>query len=366
MNLEISPLLHPISAESPCGVDLAFSNAFHEIKQAKTQDDLLLDQGDWVAEPKQADWSFVASKSIELLTKSTKDIRLLTWLTEAWSNLEGLNGLVKAMSLTHQMLSTFWVDLHPIIEDDDLDQRLGILKGLINQIPVLVKKSSMTNHPAGYCLLDYENFLYQQNNRRKHHSEEGENLGPLAEMEQFENDIQLLSLDFRKQQYESFQQILIEWKLIKDVLNQLLDLDAPSFAQIDSSLDNMLKNFQKIYKTESFIVANNPVASDSTIPPPLPESQTQMSQSAPLPVAMGFSVQAQNHIQNREQAMEVLAEIAKYFAKNEPHSPVSYMLEKTIVWSKLPLHEWLAQVVKDDQPLASIQELLGVKNQSDE
>ncbi len=37
---------------------LSFSNEFHAIKIAKTQDDPLLDQGDWVAEPKQADWHF--------------------------------------------------------------------------------------------------------------------------------------------------------------------------------------------------------------------------------------------------------------------------------------------------------------------
>ncbi len=365
MNFEISPLLHPISEQSPCGVDLAFSNAFHEIKLAKTQDDLLLDQGDWVVEPKQADWSFVASKSIELLSGSTKDIRLLTWLTESWSNLSGLIGLQKGLSLSHQMLSTYWVDIHPIIEDDDLDQRLGLIKGLINQIPVLIKKSSLTMHTSGYNLLDYENFLYQQNNRRKH-SEEADNLEPLVEMDQFETAIQSITIDFRKQQYDVFQQILKEWQNIKDVLNQLLEIDAPSFAQIDSNLENINKNIQKIYKTDSFIQSEQVVLSDEGL------AQTDLTLSSAVAVTntanlnAGFSPEAQNHIHNREQAMRVLSDIAEYFSKNEPHSPVSYMLDKTIAWSKLPLHEWLAQVIKDDQPLASIHELLGVKNQSNE
>ena len=75
-----------------------------------------------------------------------------------------------------------------------------------------------------------------------------------------------------------------------------------------------------------------------------------------------FQPQPQSHLQNREQAMKVLQEIADYFQTNEPHSPVSYMLQKTIKWSQMPLHEWLAQVIKSESPLESVQELLGVNN----
>ena len=58
--------------------------------------------------------------------------------------------------------------------------------------------------------------------------------------------------------------------------------------------------------------------------------------------------------------MRVLQEISSYFQKNEPHSPVSYMLQKTIRWSQMPLHEWLAHVIKNENPLEQVQELLGV------
>ena len=64
--------------------------------------------------------------------------------------------------------------------------------------------------------------------------------------------------------------------------------------------------------------------------------------------------------------MKVLQEIADYFQVNEPHSPVSYMLQKTIKWSQMPLHEWLTQVIKNENPLEAVQELLGVQQQSSE
>lgn len=37
------------------------------------------------------------------------------------------------------------------------------------------------------------------------------------------------------------------------------------------------------------------------------------------------------------------------------------MLQKTIKWSQMPLHEWLNQVIKNENPLHNVQELLGVQ-----
>lgn len=68
MSIDISELLKPINDSLLCGEDYSFSNEFHEIKKARTEDDLLLDQGDWVAERKQADWDFVAKSVSNLLT----------------------------------------------------------------------------------------------------------------------------------------------------------------------------------------------------------------------------------------------------------------------------------------------------------
>ena len=113
MNIDIEALLQPISAETMCGEDLSFSNEFHEIKKARTQDDPLLDQGDWVSEPKQADWGFVSNKIIDLMSHRSKDIRLLTWLTEAWSHLYGFEGLAKAIELSYRLLEQYWLKIHP-------------------------------------------------------------------------------------------------------------------------------------------------------------------------------------------------------------------------------------------------------------
>ncbi|NAR75317.1 type VI secretion system protein TssA [Acinetobacter haemolyticus] len=359
MKMDILPLLTPIDDQSPCGEDFSFSNEFHTIKKARTQDDVLLDQGDWVTEPKQADWDYVSSTSIELLQYKSKDIRLLTWLSEAWANLYGFEGIAKSLDLSHRLLEQYWLTIHPEVEDDDLDQRIGLLQGLINQLPLLIKKVPLINTTPFYHLLDYDNFLYHENVRRKQ-SDDYDNSNSNNELEQFEQALSNTDVSFQFQNYQHFNDILQQWSVLKNVLDGLLGLDSPSFAAIDSSLESIHQTLKKIYKTEYFgqsTQPHNPEVATQNIP----IDKSVMSQTTPVQNAMSFQPQVQSHIENREQAMRVLQEIATYFQKNEPHSPVSYMLQKTIKWSQMPLHEWLGQVIKDEHPLQMVQDMLGVQ-----
>ena len=368
MSLEIEPLLSPISSDQPCGQDLSFSNEFHAIKIAKTQDDPLLDQGDWVAEPKQADWQFVEQKSIELLTGKSKDLRLLGWLLEAWSNLYGFEGTAKALELMHRTLNKYWTQLHPEIEEEDLDQRLGLLQGSINHLIPLLKQVAIVNVPA-FSLSDYEALLRQKNHLLKQVESYTEDANSSQILEQFEQSLFNTSKSFQYQNYQHFSAILAEWSILKNVLDTLMGLDAPSFAAIDTQLENIHTSLKKLYKTDVFtqpVMATQ--TSESSAAATITTQALSFTQRKEQEIDMntvhpskGFQVQPQNHLANREQAMRVLQEISDYFQANEPHSPVSYMLQKTIKWSQMPLHEWLNQVIKNENPLHNVQELLGVQ-----
>ena len=356
---DISALLAPINEQSPCGEDYSFSNEFHAIKKAKTQDDVLLDQGDWVTEPKQADWSFVSTTSTDLLQSKSKDIRLLTWISEAWAHLYGFEGIAKSLELSHQLLDQYWLMLHPEVQDDDLDQRIGLLQGLINQLPALIKKVPLIKQAPFYHLLDYDNFLYHENIRRKQ-SDDYESSSNQTELEQFENALLNTDKAFQQQNYQYFSDILQHWATLKKVLDDLLGLDSPSFAAIDSSLDSIHNSLKKIYKTDFFAQSTPSTTAE------IEHSTTSIMQQIPNQATaahnqLSFQPHVQSHVENREQAMRVLQEISSYFQKNEPHSPVSYMLQKTIKWSQMPLHEWLSQVIKEEHPLQMLQDTLGVQ-----
>lgn len=63
----------------------------------------------------------------------------------------------------------------------------------------------------------------------------------------------------------------------------------------------------------------------------------------------------------REQALRQLREVADFFRRTEPHSPVAYLADKAARWGTMDLHLWLRQVVKDEGTLARLEEMLGVE-----
>ena len=370
MSLALEHLLQPIAGSSPCGVDCSFSNEFHAIKKARTQDDPLLDQGDWVSEPKQADWPFIHAKSVDLLTEKTKDIRLYAWLLEAWTHLYGFEGIAKGLELTQRSLSHYWIQLHPEIEAADLDQRIGLIQGLINLVPVLLKSVPIVSIQPAYTLADYDGLLHQQNQKRKLNLDDESSEAAAHPQEQFEHALFSTPKQLQYQNYQQFLDVLSQWQQLKDILDRLMGLDAPSFSSIDSQIETIHLTLKKIYKADAFAsspAAGAPRAPDAEIPAEAAPDHPIKTMSVPHSSAQAFfQPQQQSHLANREQAMRLLQEIADYFQANEPHSPVSYLLQKTIKWSRMPLHEWLFHVMKNENPLEAMQELLGVQAHTSE
>lgn len=357
MSLEFEYLLKSISADQPCGMDFSFSNDFHVIKKARTHDDPLLDQGDWVSEPKQANWQLVHDKIIELLTEKTKDIRLYSWLIEAWSHFYGFEGIVRGLELTQQSLERYWLTLHPQIEEDDLDQRLGLLKGLIAQLPTLMKQVPLVSSAPFYSLSDYEVLLHQRNIQLKQQQDDSSEYNAVQDLEYFEQLLLKTPQTVLNQNELYFQEIQKQWQRLKNTLDLLLGPDAPSYASTDSQLESIFSSIKRIYKTDISPISQDQINTSQSGTLKIPEI---IVMNTSLEDIQEFRLHAQNHLANRQQAMQLLQQISEYFQSHEPHSPVSYMLQKTIKWSQMPLHEWLAQVIKNDNPIENVHELLGV------
>lgn len=149
----IDQLLHPVSAEQPCGEDMSFSREVDEIAQARQHDDPTLDQGEWETALKEADWPFVASRCAQLIANRCKDLRLAAWLAEAQAQTQGLRGLGEGYALLAGLCEKYWTDLYPLVDDGDYDQRIGNLFWLLTRTPALVQACvSPSLDDAEFCL----------------------------------------------------------------------------------------------------------------------------------------------------------------------------------------------------------------------
>jgi len=122
-----------------------------------------------------------------------------------------------------------------------------------------------------------------------------------------------------------------------------LGADGPSFVAAREALNSL--------------VADLPAeADDNTVP--MPDGSSAV---AAAPAGGNAATSHGGPLQTRAQALQQLRQVADFFRRTEPHSPVAYLADKAAKWGAMDLHSWLRTVVKDGGSLAHLEELLGVE-----
>jgi type VI secretion system protein ImpA len=350
----------PLSGPSPCGEDMIFSADFDAIQDARRFDDPSLDQGEWVTEIKEADWSFVVSRSASLLSETTKDLRLAVWLTEGLAMEQGLNGLTQGYRVLTGLCQHCWEGLHPLAEEDDNGYRIGYIGWLVTRSTDLLRNVPVVDSAAGrYTALEWEiaTNLVQAIKR------DPENASELSRgkvmTEQFEVSRRATPPVF-------FSRLLVELSgfesamfALEAELDRRAPNDAPSFRPIKDALES-LQMLAERFARESGVstpqkaaaeVDSQGVAKPVAAPPVVPlRQEPSFMEGVPM----------KGPLQTRAQALAQLREVAEFFRRTEPHSPVAHLADKAAAWGEMSLTDWLRTVVKDDASFARIEEQLGV------
>jgi type VI secretion system protein ImpA len=132
-------------------------------------------------------------------------------------------------------------------------------------------------------------------------------------------------------------------------------VDGPSFSAAKSGLQSLVL-FVKPMVKEGAKPAGSKLAENAL--GSAPASASQAMQPA-APAEAGGAIAA-GPLQSRVQAIAQLRQVAEFFRRTEPHSPVAYLADKAAHWGEQPLHVWLRSVVKDDASFAHLEEMLGV------
>lgn len=338
--MSFDALLLPIPGEASCGPDLSLSIEFDAIRELQREDDASLDQGDWVLPLKSADWEAVRQRCEALLIGQTKDLRLAAWWMEASAHLDGPRGLAKGLALTLALLQAHWQGLHPQLEEDDAEERVGALAWLLGRVATLAGTAPVLRigrMAMGLAALD------QARQRR-------DNPAPAPVEDEALQWPQLLRRlqDAGQAGIDVHEQALRRAQHDLDLLDTELDLrlgaQAPSLAAAKQALAQAADWLQRIARDAGYAAQHE--ERESALP-------TSALQAQPAAVPHGA-------LQSREQALQQLRSVALFFRRTEPHSPVAYLADKAVRWAEMPLHAWLRQVVKDAGTLDRLDDLLGV------
>jgi type VI secretion system protein ImpA len=341
--LNLERLLAPVGGARPCGEDLAFSVEIDAIVRARQADDPSLEQGAWVTELKEADWKFVARQCADLIAQRSKDLQLAVWLAEAETKTAGLRGLADSLMLVAALCDRWWDSLYPLPDEDGHERRIGNLSWLAARIAPLLREVPLTESQAGqpaYALRDFDV-------ARMHGGDE------LARLETAKARSTPAFFAALLRDCEHCAGAL---ERIEHSVDARLGVDGPSFSAAKSGLQSVMLFVKPMVKEGAAPAEAGKPAGGAPV--------VARVESAAAAAPAGMAVIGGGPPQSRAQALAQLREVAEFFRRTEPHSPVAYLAEKAAHWGEQPLHVWLRSVVKDDASFAHIEEMLGVAQQS--
>lgn len=352
--MELKALLAPISGASPCGEDMSFSIEFDQIADMRRQDDPTLDQGEWVTSLKVADWSGVVQSCQSLLQTRTKDLRLAMWLTEALALSSGYEGLDKGLALCTRLCELYWGALHPQADGGDLEERAGNIAWLLNRVVSLSRALPITKGRQGgpYSLLDLDAARLPSSATHAG-SDQTELPADRPTLEQIQRALRETPAPHLLATLQAAQHCashLLAWQAIVDAR---LGADGPGFVQAKEALSGVVHDLTRLAREYGALHADTSPASTNTMSDVAAPEETAHPSAATAGVAGGPP-------RTRTQALQQLREVASYFRRTEPHSPVAYLAEKAVKWGEMPLHEWLRKVIKDQGAMSHLEELLGL------
>ncbi len=355
MAIDVNEWLQPIPGDSPTGEDVSFSDTYDRIRDARRADDPNLSQGDWERELKVANWRQVIDLAGGVLERESKDLQAAVWLGEALISQHHLPGATAAFELLTRLQQDFWEGLYPEMEGDDVEERAAKLAWFNTYGSQALLKLKVSPGAEGFTLADWQVSRDVDNLSRQDASAYQEALGagrPTGEI--FDKAVYDTDDATLLAHAEAANQALEAFRGFKAVTDEKMGRDGPSLNVLEDTLKRMQQVFSKAAGAKGLLAAADAGAAD--------EGGDTAYEGAPAGGGGGGTTLnfGPGDAANKAAALRAVGEIAAWFRRVEPHSPVPFLLDRAVAWADTPLDEWLAEVVQDDHTLSNIRQRIGL------
>lgn len=363
--IDIPSLLNPIEGELSVGNDLRLDTAhnsdYSQIKDARraARDAERNNMFDGDNTEAAEHWQKIFVLAPKVIASQAKDLEIACWLTEALVRKSGFQGLKDGFSLIKQLIEHFWEQgLYPIEDEDGIETRVAPIAGLNGEGADGVLLSPMRNSfiTEDAAFEPFSLWQYQQAVDVSRLSDEYKQTEQIERngfsLETIEKAVAQSSSEFYGTLHEDVEVCLQEYQAVDALLTEFCgSYDAPPTSKIIELLEDAKGAINHIAK------AKLPIAVET------PEDDEGETESMDVQQANSNAVQANTvttALNSRDDAFKQLNTIAEYFKKTEPHSPISYMLTKTVKWGNMPLEELMKELIPDSSSRDTYSSLTGV------
>ena len=364
-------LLQPINEENFCGEYLKSERAtFRPLRNAFNLAQTSLrklsqnpdgDELEQLQDENLNNWAELSSNLLDVFTNKSRDIELIGWFISAQLvEDKSAQGLAIAFEWFSALVENHWQTLQPILPDNKLSAQ-GEAEQLTELTQFKVKaffqllgdseESSLLYGPLlMFPLVGNITFYQYQSAERK---------GKLTALKTIANSLaeeraviqqKLDGLNRAITAIETLNHHVSEKTQPAHVLAPNFNFIRSLILKVEKAIEFLtgIKAVTSATQTEVEQIENvtvntaNEFAQSESL-----KSHSAMTTSAIVNVGQDLTQTAATNSMNRNIAFHQLREISNYFRESEPHSPVSFLLEKAIRWGGMSLPELLTEMVSE-------------------
>ncbi len=351
---DLAALLAPIPGPAPAGADLrqdaSPESLYFRLRDARGEARAAerASEAGGAERASPPEWRAVRELAVEALSRQTKDLEIAAWLSEALLRSEGLCGLAAGFSAMAGLAEGFWDEFFPQPDEEGVAGRLAAVAGLngAGRDGTLIqplRRVVLFARPDG---APFEFWQYEQ-------SREVAGIGDAARRQQ-RLDAGVVPFETVESEARAADPALFSrlrdhaiaageaWRALGQILDGRAGADAPPTSQVRDLLDQIRQ------------VADR-------FAPPAASTPEEAVASPAQPVAGGAAALAVGTPASREDALRALGDIAEFFRRTEPHSPLAYTLQEAVRRGRMTWPELLAEIVPDAASRSAILSSLGIR-----
>lgn len=305
--METSLLLAAISDTSPCGEDLEYDSDFLQLERdALGRPERSMGDAIQAAEPPE--WRQL-EQTCHLLLQRSKDLRVTHYLVQSRLALRGIEGLADSLELIHELLSRYWLDIHPQLDtDDDNDPtvRINVLSGLTCETNLGLLRNAVLVRSRVFGNITTRAAL----NAAGLHVASSETL----RIEELGGALQDADSEALRFTHEALSRALQSLSAIEQLVSE----------QVGSAQGVDLSALQQPLKLALQVLGDSPAGASAEGSP----TDVAVDEASPQQLSSPAAVRASGEIASREDVLRSLDRILTYYARHEPSSPLPVLLNR--------------------------------------
>lgn len=355
MQSKMEYLLLPINNENPAGENLENEMLFNTIQNARESDPDYLLQGDWsYSEPRKADWSQVRELCEKALIEQSKDLQLGCWLVESISHLEGVRGMYFGIEFLKELMTRYWFQCWPSLEEDGVIVRHSKLSRLDRDLSqILFCQPLLKQESTSLCywrkVQQFEHKLNTNPNDRDRLLQE-------------EGDLTIATFDQQALNF-SFKEIHLQSQQIKKLMESVEQLETRYKSLSQDTEGTIFSLTKQMIQDISNFLHRLAQRTKSPLDDEVENYQSADTNVIALQKQKELLVKDVQYSMSRENAIRQMMDIAAWFRQKEPSSPVPFLMERAARWANMMLTEWLEEMLDDSNSIHNIKNILTGRSQ---